>query len=1594
MKIFIHNCYAKVFTLMFLIYLATSINTVDAQSNTPLRRPISPSQPMWLIHIDTWNYADPQKIIDLIPEDIRPYVVMNISLSISHNVATSQFQVAEYGYEIAKSWLRVCAQNQMWAIVQHSSGGFAQFSDFDLTVYEEFYNEFPNLIGINYAEQFWGFDDPNDPLSPKWTDRMAHFADLLKLSNRYGGYLVVSWCGNEWSPPINPIGMLKRNPAFAEASEKYTENYLLFEKYTQQSYQSDMESLCLGAYLSGYSGNYGIRYDDTGWTNVNGMADHDSFTMATAGAVHLEHAMLTGQTMIDGPELIWTQCFRETNRKSTTEGYMMRDWETFPQFDNMMVDMFRKILDGTVRIPSRQEVIDRTKVVIVNDVNSGSSDDIYSSPETLFEGLYRMDGDGNLRNNKSFFKKTGRYPTIPTVYGLSDGPANSFQLKVNKSAYSTRWPTISSKVDEFNSMFPEEYTGDLYAGRHENGWVIYNPFKTGQTASASIPFKYNTSERVEISFSQYTSSVMKEFSDKVSFYLNNFDNVLNTGLKTDIIKIYGSTSEPTFTYTDRGDHEASASVVSSDWSDGVFTLTIQHNGPMDITINCAGTATDRLTNFTEATLIEPSKPPVYSGPRQYEAECFDYRNISGITTGGQNGSVRNYSGQGYLRVGTNASASVRDTVYALRSGNYQLITKYSASSGNVNSLDLYVNGIIVATPLFTKTATESDWQFMTQNIELNKGKNVIEFKANSSSTFSLTLDNIVISQGANNGLYDFENDLATNHATNPPADLIAIKSGTAGVVAYTNSEGVETNAFKAYTTGAINNTGVADLEMFNTIAQNYSVTWKEYYTSTGANKGVLLRGTGDHGSCPYAEGLKRGYLFQVTNNNDNTITLKTYIAGAGGLQEKTTFTSDFKVMPDQPCWFRAKAFDNRLVFECSNDSVNWQGGALTSFIDESYPVGSSQLVWGLGSGNLDWHMDNIAILSVNITVSRFKIDNFKYSQGTGPSSSQSFKISGSSLSDDIELSSSEDFEMSLSTTDGFSSSLILQKESGAIPATTIHVRMKSGLPVQDFNGEISVLSGDMLIHTIELNGGVTPQSMTLKYDFTDDAATTSASTPPALNTSIGSGNSATAGVVSYTNTQNETSNALKPYGLGQRNATGVVDLGLFPDNGTDYSVTWKQSIGSAGTEYKIGMLLRGDTENIGTETTGYVQGMMHGYLFIVYHNGNESQFRIYRSNATLNSLNMLVNAGVGTLVPSPGQPVWYRASVSGTTSVQLTFEYSTDGITWKTGGNTTDNTTPLFSSGATQMVWGLAATAIDFYVDDITFKGYTEDSGTLPEVITVSKSSIEGLNYDQNTGGPLSQTFTVSGSELSDNIKIEAPANFEVSLYPNSQYASSISLSMNNGNVSETTVYVRLKPALPVNSYTGEIVISSPGVLTRMVSLSGSVLPTPQIIVSTSTLSGFSYFVDAGPSNSQSFTVSGTELTDDIVVTSSENYEISLNAESDYTSSLSFTQNEGNVASTVVNIRLKAGLEAETYNDEIVITSTGAIDQTISLSGNVKLVTSLRNSLDNAATVIQTRYFTVTGQEIYDTQNHQGLFIVRKLMSDGSIETSKIIILK
>ena len=76
--------------LLLLIALAMGTNAMAQQ-----RRPIDNENPLWLVHVDVWNKADPQKIIDLIPDDIKPYVCLNLSLSCQYDTEKDVYKMPQ-----------------------------------------------------------------------------------------------------------------------------------------------------------------------------------------------------------------------------------------------------------------------------------------------------------------------------------------------------------------------------------------------------------------------------------------------------------------------------------------------------------------------------------------------------------------------------------------------------------------------------------------------------------------------------------------------------------------------------------------------------------------------------------------------------------------------------------------------------------------------------------------------------------------------------------------------------------------------------------------------------------------------------------------------------------------------------------------------------------------------------------------------------------------------------------------------------------------------------------------------------------------------------------------------------------------------------------------------------------------------------------------------------------------------------------------------------------------------------------------------------------------------------------------------------------
>jgi len=153
---------------------------------------------------------------------------------------------------------------------------------------------------------------------------------------------------------------------------------------------------------------------------------------------------------------------------------------------------------------------------------------------------------------------------------------------------------------------------------------------------------------------------------------------------------------------------------------------------------------------------------------------------------------------------------------------------------------------------------------------------------------------------------------------------------------------------------------------------------------------------------------------------------------------------------------------------------------------------------------------------------------------------------------------------------------------------------------------------------------------------------------------------------------------------------------------------------------------------------------------------------------------------------------------------------------------------------------------------------------------------------------------------------------------------------------------------------------------------SGTVTPT--ISVAPTSLSGFNYIDGSGPSAAQSFSVSGADLTDNISIAATTNYEISLTSGSGYTSPIVLTHTAGVVNPTTVYVRLKAGLAPGTYNSEAInLTSTGAALATVTCNGSV---TALTPQLTAAPTTLTGFTYAIgTGPSVYQYVTLTGIYL-------------------
>lgn len=271
---------------------------------------------------------------------------------------------------------------------------------------------------------------------------------------------------------------------------------------------------------------------------------------------------------------------------------------------------------------------------------------------------------------------------------------------------------------------------------------------------------------------------------------------------------------------------------------------------------------------------------------------------------------------------------------------------------------------------------------------------------------------------------------------------------------------------------------------------------------------------------------------------------------------------------------------------------------------------------------------------------------------------------------------------------------------------------------------------------------------------------------------------------------------------------GSTTFSAAASNATSYQ--WQVDTGSGFNNLSNG----GVYTNVTSQTLTITGGMsgMNGFQFRCVATGSGSA----NSNAATLTVPTAISPSISAQTNNSaygGNTGYASISVSGGTAP---YSYS-----WSPSGGTGSS------------AFGLTAGTYTVTVTDNTQNGGSGCSATKQVIITeppgfaVSTASLSGFSSCPGTASP-SQSFTVKGGQLSSSLDLVAPTGYEISTSSGGIYTDNISYPSTGGTVTEKTVYVRIA-ATATGTPSGNLTISSTGITTKNIALSGTITAIPAI---------------------------------------------------------------------------------------------------------------------------------------------------------------------
>lgn len=188
------------------------------------------------------------------------------------------------------------------------------------------------------------------------------------------------------------------------------------------------------------------------------------------------------------------------------------------------------------------------------------------------------------------------------------------------------------------------------------------------------------------------------------------------------------------------------------------------------------------------------------------------------------------------------------------------------------------------------------------------------------------------------------------------------------------------------------------------------------------------------------------------------------------------------------------------------------------------------------------------------------------------------------------------------------------------------------------------------------------------------------------------------------------------------------------------------------------------------------------------------------------------------------------------TGIQYTLFRSADNVSFAPIHTVTATNDTAINFSYTDATLPAAGSSFYYYISAAKagLASHITDTISISNEATITLNASDALSlcgFSQSIGAPsATQTYTIAASNLTSDLIITPPANFEVSSNNTTWFSNSspLIISPSSGTVNTTTIYIRLNAAA-AGSFSGNIVNASTGATSLNVAVTGTAINPPTI---------------------------------------------------------------------------------------------------------------------------------------------------------------------